>query len=727
LDEAGDLYGTTAGAGGRHDNPGYGVVFELAPNPSGHWTYAGLRYFCQQNCVAGAGPLAGLIMDQAGNLYGTTFAGGANNRGVVFEFTPSFSGGWTETVLYSFCLRSGCPDGSGPAFGSLIIDKVGNLYGTTFYGGAHGAGVAFQLTPKHSGPWIETVLYSFCSQKGCSDGAGPEAVLMDEAGNLYGTTGQGGNTASGLCKDSNPPGCGVAFELSPNRSGGWTETVLHTFCSESNRLDGDGPISGLIMDEAGNLYGTTVGGGNGNNICDVSSTCGLVFELTPNRSDGWSETVLYYFCSQSKCSDGANPDAGLLMDGAGNLYGATDSGANYSGVVYALTPGRNDVWKETVLHDFCSQTGCADGYLPFAGLIMDKTGNLYGTTEEGGTGGGGVAFKISGAGAQPDMLSVAKSGKGSGTVTSSPPGIGCGSTCRANFNSGARVTLTASAASGSIFAGWSGGGCGGTDPCIVTMNSSRRVTASFVPASSHTLSLALLGGGAVVSSPSGISCPVACSASFAPGTRVTLTATPASGYSFDGWSGNSACSSTGSCMLTMNSNRSVTARFSVITYSLSASLAGSGTVTSSPSGINCPRGCSASFNHGTQVTLTATPASGWSFNGWGGNSTCAGTGGTCTLTMNSDQSVTTRFSAVTYSLSVATVGGGAVASSPPGIDCPGACGASFDAGTRVTLTAAPVAGWIFSGWSNACSATATCLLTMNSDQSVGATFEAGTP
>jgi uncharacterized repeat protein (TIGR03803 family) len=726
LDEAGNLYGTASVAGGRHDNPGYGAVFELMPTPSGRWTYAGLRYFCQQNCVSGANPAAGLIMDQAGNLYGTTFYGGANNRGVVFEFTPSSSGGWSETVLYSFCSRGGCSDGSGPGFGGLIIDKVGNLYGTTAYGGAHGAGVVFRLTPKPSGPWTETVLYSFCAQKGCSDGADPAGVLMDQAGNLYGTAGQGGNTANSLCKHSNPPGCGVAFELSPNRNGGWTETVLHTFCSQNNCLDGDGAF-GLIMDEAGNLYGTTVGGGNGNNICNVSSTCGLVYELTPSRSGGWSETVLYYFCSQSKCSDGANPGVGqLLIDGAGNLYGATDSGGTYQfgGVVFQLTPTRGGGWSKTVLHNFCSQPSCADGLGPQGGLIMDKAGNLYGTADGGGPADGGVVFELTGTGAQPDALSVAKSGNGSGTVTSSPAGIDCGPTCRANFNSGARVSLTASAEAGSIFAGWSGGGCGGTDTCIVTMNSSRLVAATFAVASSHTLSLGLLGVGAVVSSPSGINCPGLCSASFASGTRVTLTATPASGYRFAAWNGKTACSGTGSCTLTMNSDQSVTARFSVITYSLSASLAGSGTVTSSPAGINCPSRCSAIFDNGTQLTLTAAPASGWSFNGWGGP--CAVSGGTCTLTMNSNQSVTATFSVITHSLSVATVGGGAVTSSPSGIDCPGACDATFDASTRVTLTAAPIAGWIFSGWSGACSGTGSCQLTINSDQSAAATFKVAT-
>ena len=318
-------------------------------------------------------PFAGLIADSAGNLYGTTNQGGAANDGVVFKLSP----GGIETVLYSFCGKPGCSDGAGPGAG-LIADRHGNLYGTTPGGGAANAGVVFKLSPGG----IETVLYSFCGKPGCSDGAGPGAGLIaDRLGNLYGTTGGGGGPGcDGL-------GCGVVFKLSPPipPATKWTETVLHSFVGS----DGGRPSSGLIADSKGNLYGTTGVGG--------ASDRGVVFKLAPNGT----ETVLYSFCSLTNCSDGASPLGGLIADSAGNLYGTTNdgggSGCNYGpglcGVVFKLSPGGT----ETVLHAFAG--GSSDGAGPWAGLIADASGNLYGTTKGGGaTGcpppGCGVVFKL---------------------------------------------------------------------------------------------------------------------------------------------------------------------------------------------------------------------------------------------------------------------------------------------------------------------------------------------
>ena len=238
-------------------------------------------------------------------------------------------------------------------------------------------------------------------------------------------------------------------------------------------------------------------------------------------------------------------------------------------------------------------------------------------------------------------LTVTKAGTGTGTVTSSPTGINCGATCQASFNNGTSVTLTATPAAGSTFTGWSGA-CSGTGACNVTMSANRAVTATFTITRTLTVAKAGTGVGTVTSSPAGINCGPACSASFVTGTAVRLTATPAAGSTFTGWSG--ACSGTGACNLTMNANRAVTATFALITRTLTVTKAGTGTgtVTSSPTGINCGATCQASFNNGTSVTLTATPAAGSTFTGWSG--ACSGAA-TCNVTMSANRAVTATFTA----------------------------------------------------------------------------------
>ena len=369
-----NLYGTTY-SGGAYEECSYnshcGVVFKLTPKGKETVLYS----FCSQtNCADGENPSAGLVFDQKGNLYGTTIGGGANGVGVVFKLTPEGK----ETVLYSFCARDNCPDGYDPSSG-LVLDQEGNLYGTTQYGGAHGAGIVFKVTPKGK----ETVLYSFCAQNNCADGAQPMAGLVfDQKGNLYGSTVEGGVVKN--CYN----GCGVVFRLTPKGK----ETVLYNFCTQNNCADGRNPVAGLVFDPNGNLYGTTgLGGAHG--------VGGVVFKLTPKGK----ETVLYSFCAQTNCADGSYPAAGLIFDTKGNLYGTTEGGGiNRSpyefGVVFKLTPKG----KETVLYSFCEQYNgynCADGAYTSAGLIFDRQGNLYGTTIDGGaTGcyeqGCGIVFKL---------------------------------------------------------------------------------------------------------------------------------------------------------------------------------------------------------------------------------------------------------------------------------------------------------------------------------------------
>ena len=367
------------------------LVFGVLLGSAWAQTETVLYSFCAQGgnrCTDGANPFAGVVFDQAGNLYGTTANGGAHGRGVVFKLTPKGK----ETVLYNFCAHSHCTDGQYPAAG-LVFDQKGNLYGTTGSGGLHkkngtcpvGCGVVFKVTPEGK----EIVLYNFCAQSGCTDGGYPSAgVLFDQKGNLYGTTDRGGAYNNGSCSS----GCGVVFKLSPEGK----ETVLYRFCSHNNCLDGANP-EGVVFDQKGNLYGTTLLGGV-HEVCALGTEgCGVVFKLTPKGK----ETVLYSFCALGgdNCSDGQFPNAGLVFDQKGNLYGTSEfGGQSITGTVFKLTPEG----KEIVLHSFCAQNDCTDGQAPLVGLVVDQKGNLYGTTDLGGGNdhcpsapdGCGVVFKI---------------------------------------------------------------------------------------------------------------------------------------------------------------------------------------------------------------------------------------------------------------------------------------------------------------------------------------------
>jgi len=316
-------------------------------------------------------PYAGLVFDKAGNLYGTTELGGANNQGTVFEIIPNANGTWTETVLYNF---TGSADGGQP-YGSLVFDGAGNLYGTTNFGGSAncnlGCGLVFKLTPGSSG-WTESVLYSFT---GGSDGREPSArVAFDAAGNLYGTTLQGGNINS-VCSS----GCGTVFKLTQGSSG-WTESVLYAF---GGGADGASPYAGLAFDAAGNLYGTASAGGASGN--------GAIFKLTPGSS-GWTESGLHAFRGGF---DGKNPSADRILEAAGNLYGTAYQGGVGYGVVFELSRNSNGTWHERVLHGFANKPAGN----PVAGLVIDSGGSLYGTTMLGETesscgGGCGALFKL---------------------------------------------------------------------------------------------------------------------------------------------------------------------------------------------------------------------------------------------------------------------------------------------------------------------------------------------
>jgi len=360
FDGSGNLYGMTA-AGGDYKacSSGCGVIFELMPSSSG-WTQTVIHAFTGKD---GAYPTATLIIDNAGNLYGTTQLGGARNLGVVFELTPNTGGGWTEKVLHSF---SGGYDGETPRAG-LIADPAGNFYGTTVLGGAHSEGAAFELMPISTG-WKYRVLHSF-GEKGKRPFGG---LIFDTSGNLYGTTWGGGLVGSG-----------VVFELKRNSGGEWREIVLHSFMGRKvASKDGRQPFVGLVFDGKGNLYGATDAGGTHHN------GRGVIFELMPASNGKWTEKVLHY----GELDGGYGYLSSLVFDAAGNLYGgASAGGRNYFGTIFRLEPTTSGFWRETVVHSFQC---CGDGTSPTGALIWDSAGNLYGTTVGGGTYGYGTVFQV---------------------------------------------------------------------------------------------------------------------------------------------------------------------------------------------------------------------------------------------------------------------------------------------------------------------------------------------
>lgn len=320
----------------------------------------------------GNGPLDGLVSDAAGNLYGTTYDGGAPDLGTVFEFVRGSGGTWTEKLIHIFTLNG--RDGYEPR-AALIFDKAGNLYGTTSFGGHYGDGTVFELSPNANGTWTETILHHFSGK----DGLLPEARLVfDKAGNLYGTTSEGGSSISSA--PCSPQGCGTVFELKHRPDGSWAEKVLHNF--DDNGVDGFTPVASIAFDSAGNLYATAEEGGAYN--------FGILFELTPKPHGEWTETILHNFNQDG--TDGIHPGSGLLFDASGNLYGTTSGGGPGRGTAFEFSPGSNGTWTETILHDFGIGT---DGSIPWGNLTFDTAGNIYGATPNGGTWDSGTVFQLS--------------------------------------------------------------------------------------------------------------------------------------------------------------------------------------------------------------------------------------------------------------------------------------------------------------------------------------------
>jgi uncharacterized repeat protein (TIGR03803 family) len=342
FDSSGNFYGTTF-AGGANS---VGTVYELSPSTGG-WKETVLFSFDGTN---GYGPESPVIFDSEGNLYGTTISQGKKGYGTIYELKPA-KGVWKATVLHNF---GGGETGEVPQ-GNVVFDKSGNLYGTTFYGGKYGKGIVWELSPTSADHWTLKTLHTFA---GGSDGENPyNGVILDSSGNAYGTTWIGG-----------ADNAGVVFELTPTKSGPWKEQILYNFT-------GAGSVGGLVFDSKGNLYGTTFDD--------------LVFELTPSSGGLWSETALATVAS--------SPESTLVFDSKGNLYGTTlNGGTDTQGSVFELSPEAGGLWTQSLLHSF---TGGSDGSRADTAVILDSKDNIYGTTYAGGgTGCGGegcgVVFQV---------------------------------------------------------------------------------------------------------------------------------------------------------------------------------------------------------------------------------------------------------------------------------------------------------------------------------------------
>jgi len=374
-DPNGTLYGTTTTGG----TSGLGTVFELAPSTTSKtgWVEKVLHNF--RGGADGAGPVAALIADSSGILYGTTMTGGAAGFGTVFQLKPPSTGftTWAESILYSF--KAG-KDGASPE-ASLVRDSSGTFYGTTYNGGSSSLGTVFRLTPPVSGKreWTETVLHTFGDS---NDGSWPEAALIsDSSGALYGTTATGGGV-----QGDGTPFYGTVFKLTPptTLNATWKETVLYRF---KGSLDGANPQAGLVAGPNGVLFGVTVAGGS----LVYGNQSGTVFRLTPapEGEDLWKEDVLHRF---TYGGDGAFPAGTLITDASGTLYGTVEVGFQLGGTIFKLVPPAwgKSTWTESSL----GMAGGADGTNSIGGLIADSQGTLYGTAMNGGSKNAGTVFKF---------------------------------------------------------------------------------------------------------------------------------------------------------------------------------------------------------------------------------------------------------------------------------------------------------------------------------------------
>lgn len=447
----GNFYGTTSVGGGSNNcTYGCGTIFRVTPQGE-------LITLHSFNLNDGANPQAPLVEGADGNFYGTTAFGGANKGsvcdsegcGTVFQLSPIFP--YKLTVLYSFCAQNGCADGASP-YAGLVQGIDGNFYGTTAGGGTDRSyGTIFKITPEGS----LTTIHTF----DLSDGDGPNGLVQGSDGNLYGTTGAGGANNDSNCGNF---GCGTAFKLRPTFP--YQLTTLYNFCSHAHCPDGAQPFAAMVLATDGSFYGTTYAGGS-------QSNAGTLFRITAEGA----LTTLHSFCSQVGCPDGALPAAALLQAADGKFYGSTPvGGSNYEdGVLFKITAGG----VFTKLHDFDGD----DGEEPNAALVQGTDGDFYGTTTYGGaynncSDGCGTLFRLD-VGISIPLLSVSKTGKG--LVSSIDGHIYCGSICTYTYTRGAQVTLSAVPSPGYTFSGWIACDNVNGSYCSETISGAKYVTAVF--------------------------------------------------------------------------------------------------------------------------------------------------------------------------------------------------------------------------------------------------------
>jgi hypothetical protein len=359
-----------------------GTAFVLKPKAGRNYKFRAIVNFLSR-------PTGGLVIDTQGNLYGKAGGffrlsygfGSHHNRWQLFDIEANCSGN-CGTIIVGNLTYAGQSNGA-------PWDGVSPLYGVTEDGGKNAAGTVFSVIPNGS-KWSETVLHSFCSRKKCADGKEPlGGPILDQAGNLYGTTEVGGDHNVG----NDTGGAGVVFELTPGAP--WTETVLHSFCSQSNCTDGAFPTGNLVQDASSNLLGVTTAGGR-NCQRNQGFGCGVIYRLAPNGVSS-QETVLHEFCAKERCRDGYAPQAGLVLDSFGNLFGTTFYGGGNDidvngvggGTLFELTGS-----SYKVLHRFCALADCADGEYPSATPVADSLGAIFGTTVLGGEFSDGTLFKM---------------------------------------------------------------------------------------------------------------------------------------------------------------------------------------------------------------------------------------------------------------------------------------------------------------------------------------------
>ncbi len=363
IDNAGNLYGTSVQGG----NFSSGTIFRLSPSING-WVHTVLYSFT--GGADGGEPYKGATLDAQGNIYATAGVGGRyvgpcsdTGCGTVFKLTRS-GDTYIPRVIHSF---TGGTDGFGPGSG-VTVDQNGNIYGLTPTGGTYGFGVVYELIRNNTGSYTERIIHAFT---GGDDGLGASAgrLIFDKAGNLYGVTTVGGRN-----------GAGVVFELLRTASGFWGFKTLFSFNGEP---DAGFPYGALVFDTNGNLYGTTYYAGQ--------NDLGSVYELTRQNST-WNETLLYSFKGGT---DGSGPISNLVFDAHGNLYGTTSEGGSSKcggcGTIFKLTRGQNGSWTESVMHRF---TGPPDGAFVYNGMVGDSVGNFYGATVHGGSGDDGAIYRF---------------------------------------------------------------------------------------------------------------------------------------------------------------------------------------------------------------------------------------------------------------------------------------------------------------------------------------------